>query len=173
MELYKVGQRVPEFIGHQEAPVFDLTDTGAVMIVFFNRPTVSEVAQFGSGKRFEIRFAEVKGVMMVAVKIGNLNWMDAPYSPHLSRNLPDLENVPEGSGVGLTLMLVDAATGEVKSLRLMGLSTRFTGNMFKLVKELKAASWDPGKYRMAINSIYASYSTERIAKLSTDYCKIG
>lgn len=37
---------------------FNLSDDGATMIVFFNRPTSDEIEQFKAEKSFEIRFVE-------------------------------------------------------------------------------------------------------------------
>ena len=126
MYKYEVGQVVDNFKWHPEGVHFDIADDGATMIAFFQDPTTEEIEQFKSDKKFEIRFTELYGVIMITVKIGSLNWMDAPYSPHLSENLTKFPLPGTDQGLGLTLMLVDARTGEIKSIRLIGLSERFS-----------------------------------------------
>lgn len=170
--LYNVGQVVNGFIYHPECVKFDIDDSGATMLVFFDRPTQDEVNQFKADKNFEIRFAELNDVIMITTKIGNLNWMDAPYNANLSKNLSKFILPNEGSGLGLTLILVDAHSGEIKSIRLIGLSTNFTRKLFGAAMEQKMNSFDKDKYDEKIRSIYAKYDTNAIVKMSNIYCKI-
>lgn len=171
MKEYKVGQVVKDFIKHQEGAIFDVDDQGASLIVFFNSPTEEEVKQFKSEQRFEIRFTEIYGIIMMTFKIGILNWMDAPYSPHLSKNLTRFVLPSEEQGLGLTLMLVDAATGEIKSIRLIGLSTNFTKKFFGLLMEQKMKEFNVTEYNNSINRIYSIYPTSKIVKMSDIYYK--
>lgn len=170
--LYSVGQVVNDFIYHPECVKFDIDDGGATMLVFFDRPTQDEVEQFKTDKNFEIRFAELNDVIMITAKMGNLNWVDAPYNAHLSKNLTKFTLPNEGQGLALTLILVDARSGEIKSIRLMGLSTNFTQKLFGAAMEQKMKSFDKDKYDEKIRSIYAKYDTDVIVKMSNSYCKI-
>lgn len=173
---YKVGQVVEEFKNHAEETQFDLRDDGAVLLVFFNRPTEKEIQQFASGNNFEIRFTELYGVIMLTVKIGTLNWMDAPYTPHLSKYLTRFQLPNENEGLGLTVMLIDAQTGEIKHMRLLGLSKDFSGRLLGAVMEQKMSNpsdFDCRAYDNTVNQIYTRYTTKDIVKLSKAYCKIN
>ncbi len=171
MKKYEVGQVVNEFKYHQEGVYFDISDEGATLLVFFKNPNPSEIEQFKAGKGFEIRFTELYDIIMITVKIGNLNWMDAPYTPHLSQNLTKFTVPNEGQGLGLSLILVDAASGAIKHMRLLGLSERFTRQLFGVVMENKAKDFDKSKYNLSLNRIFSTYQTNQIVKLSKDYCK--
>lgn len=173
MQKYEIGQTVPSFIGHSECVQFDINDSGAMMVVFFNRPTQEEINQFAAGKNFEIRFTQISGVIMITTKIGNLNWMDAPYNPHLSKNLTTFELPDNNKGLGLTLVLVDSSTGQIKHLRLIGLSEQFTKRLFGAALEQKMQDFDAVAYQSAIARIYAAYPTAQIVKMSGDYCKVN
>lgn len=172
MEKYEVGQVVEGFKYHSENAYFDIDDSGATMLVFFKKPTTEEIEQFKSGKNFEIRFTELYSVIMITVKIGNLNWMDAPYTPHLSKSLTKFEFHSENQGLGLTLILADAITGEIKSIRLLGLSEKLTKRLFGTILEHKAKPFDKKEYYNSLNKIYAAYQTNQIVKMSNNYCKI-
>lgn len=172
MTSYRVGQVIENFKNHHEGVLFDIADDGATLIIFFGNPTQDEINQFKSGNKFEIRFLELYGLIIITAKIGNLNWMDAPYLSHLSKNLSELSSVGKNQGLGLTIMLVDAVTGEIKHMRLVGLSERFTKQLFKVVSEQKLKDFNVIEYREALNKIYSSYSTNQIVKMSRDYCKI-
>ncbi len=173
MYKYEVGQVVDSFRHRPEGVQFDISDEGATMLVFFQGPTEEEIDQFKSGKDFEIRFAELYGVIMVTVKIGNLNWMDAPYTPHLSRSLTRFQLPNEGQGLGLTLLLVDAITGEIKHIRLLGLSERFTKRLLGTAMEHKIKPFSKAEFDNSVNRIFSTYRTSQIVKLSKDYCKIN
>lgn len=173
MYKYEVGQFVDKFRYHPEGVQFDISDDGATMLVFFQNPTLEEIEQFKSGKLFEIRFTELYGVIMITVKIGNLNWMDAPYTPHLSQNLTKFQIPNENQGLGLTLILVDAKTGEIKHIRLLGLSEWFTKQLFGVVMEHKTNEFDKENYDNSINRIFSTYQTSQIVNLSKIYCKIN
>lgn len=173
MRYIKTGKILPEAIGHKEGVYFDVDDSGASLIVYFNSPTDEELAQFREGHKFEIRYIELQNIIMFTVKIGNLNWMDSPYSPHLSKNLTRLTAPEDGQGLALTLILIDSYTGTVKNVRLLGLSTSFTQKLLKdLVLQLEKP-FDKSVYLTALNRIYQRYTTNQISKLSNIYCKIN
>ncbi|VYT33078.1 Uncharacterised protein [Tyzzerella nexilis] len=173
MFKYEVGQVLENFKNHEEGVQFDISDDGATMIVFFNTPTQEEIEQFKSGKNFEIRFTTMYDVIMITTKIGNLNWMDAPYTPHLSKNLTKYQLPNTEQGLSLTLILVDANSGEIKQMRLLGLSERFTKNLFGCTMELKMKEFDKNNYANTLNKIFSTYDTKQLVKISSDYCKFN
>lgn len=169
MIKYEVGKVIPEYIGHAEETRFDIADSGAIFIAFFDSPTIGEVEQFS--RRFEIRYTAIYDVIMVAAKIGNLDWMDAPYSPHLSRALTSFNFPSDSQGLALNLMLVDSKTGILKSLRLLGLSSKFTRSLFGDVMESKMREFDEKEYQELLSKIFSRYKTSDIVKMSKNYCK--
>lgn len=173
MYKYEIGQAIDSFKYHSEGVHFDIADDGATMLVFFQNPTAEEIEQFQSGKNFEIKFTELYGVIVITVKIGNLNWMDAPYTPHLSKNLTKFQLPNESQGLGLTLVLIDVNTGEIKHIRLLGLSERFTKRLFGIVMEYKVKMFNKTEYSNSINRIFSIYNTDQIVKMSKDCCKIN
>ena len=173
MYKYEVGQIINNFKHHSEGVLFDIADDGATMLVFLERPTAQEVDQFKAEQTFEIRFTELYGVIMITVKIGNLKWMDVPYTPHLSKNLTEFPLPGQDEGLGLTLILIDAVTGEIKHMRLLGLSERFTKKLLGIALEQKMKEFSEPDYYNSINRIYTTYRTNQIVKLCKDYCKIN
>ena len=169
---YSIGQVIEEFRGHQECTLFDVDDNGAVILVFFDNPTKDEIDQFKSDKSFEIRMTQIRGLTMITAQIGNLNWMDAPYNVHLSKNLTKFPLPQEKQGLALTLMLINSATGEIKHIRVMGLSERFSRELIGTIMEEKMSPFDPKEHEAKINKVYAVYSTKQIVDMSKCYCKI-
>lgn len=173
MKKYEAGQVIDSFKNHKEGVYFDIDDSGATLLVFFQNPTSNEIEQFESCKNFEIRFTELYNVIMITAKIGSLNWVDAPYTPHLSENLTKFQIPGENQGLGLTLILVDAITGEIKHIRLLGLSERFTKELFGIIMEHKTREFNRTEYQNSLNKIFSSYKTSQIVKISKSYCKIS
>lgn len=171
MYSYEVGKRYP-FAIRQEGVVFDLADDGAYLNVYFRNPENIEVEQFKSSRPFEFRYVVLQNIAMCLFHIGSLNWMDAPYSPHLSNNLSTFSVPSDGNGLALTICLFDCATGELRHIRYVSLSTNFTKKFFGDVMELKMESFSEPEYFAALNSLFAKYSTKDLLKLSSPGFKI-
>lgn len=170
LEKFGIGDRIQKFVGSPEGTQFDFDSSGATLTVFFNKPTDSEIAQFKSGNPFEIRFVEVRGIIMMLVKIGNLNWMDCPYTIHLSRGTLDFsDDIQDGAGYSLMLMLVDSTTGTIQHLRMIGLGTNFSRALRKKILNQLDTPFSSQNYDATLKSIYAAYSSKDLVKLSKDY----
>jgi len=172
-QAFKVGQVVPRFVNHTEGTVFDFDGSGAVMKVFFNDPTPREIEQFKSSMRFEMRMVEVYGIIMLTAKIGNLEWMDFPYSPHLSKNMPVLENVSQGVGYAITLVLVNGKNGRVEHIRIIGMTERFSKEFKKIIEADTEKSFSKTEYDKNLKTLFLRYTTKQIADMSPYYFKIN
>ncbi|MCB6992875.1 hypothetical protein LI177_05170 [bacterium 210820-DFI.6.37] len=173
MNKFEVGTVLDEFKNHEEECIFDITDNGAVMYIFFDSPTADEIQQFKSGHRFEIRFTHLYNSIVVLAKIGNLNWMEMPYNPNLSKDFTTLQKAEDGQGLSLSIVFVDGRTGTIKAMRLLGLSTRFTKSLFKAVQIESNNGFDVAQYNNNVNLIFARYSAKDLLSMSSDYCKIN
>ena len=171
MKRMEVGKIITEFIGHPEAPKFGLSDDGAELMVFFNAPTEKEVRQFASKKPFEIRFVKLKNIFMICVKIGELEWMDMPYSPHLSKQFPKLMSPNDNQGMALIITCLDNRTGVIKENRLLGLSNKFTRDFFAEILDETQNPFSREEFEGNLKTIYSRYSTRQLVKLSTSYSK--
>lgn len=163
MYKYEVGQLFQDGITmYPEGTKFDFTQGGPVLIMFLERPTEKEIQQVKSG-RLQIGFWYKDDVIFVLFKFGSLNWMDAPYNVHLSEPFTFEEIVPN-SGFGLHVFLVDAATGIIKAMRLIGLGTTFSIQLKKAIEKQKNAAFDESLYDKAIMRVYGNYSTNDMIK---------
>ncbi len=141
------------------------------MEVLFYDPKESETKQFQDAP-IEIRFVEIQDVIMLMFKVGSLAWIDAPYSPHLSRELTKFIFPDDGKGLALTIVFADSNTGVIKSIRLIGMSEKFSKKFIGCVMENKVKPFDQMVYYQKINQIYNKYTTKELVKLSQEYCKI-
>lgn len=170
--IYEVGKIYENAIGKNDGIVFDIEDDGASIIAYMNRPTEQEKDAFKSGKPLEVRFIHLGSVLMMTFKFNSLNWMDAPYTPHLSRNLTKLQLPDNNQGLGTTVALFDTHTGRLESLRYFSFSEQFTRKLFGEVMEMKIEPFDKSKYIQDMNSIFNKYTTKELVKLAGSGFKI-
>ncbi|MFR8871637.1 MAG: hypothetical protein ACLVIH_16775 [Paraclostridium sordellii] len=146
---------------YNEGITFDITDNGANVIIKFDSPILEEIKAI---KEEKIKYAYYMqgNVIFMLFKFGDLDWMDAPYSVHLSKNLTRFLEINDGQGLALNIHLVDAKTGILKVLRLVGLSNAFSKALIKDIEKQKEMSYEG--YESTMNTIFRTYSTKELVK---------
>ncbi len=162
MKVYKVGELLQEGITrYQEGMKFDFLQDGPVLLIFFNNPTTAEIEAIRSGK-LEIGLYERDSVIFILTKFQGQQWMDAPYSIHMSKPF-EFQELSYGMGFGLNILLTDAATGVLRAIRLVGLPTAFSQKLRYAMERQKEQPFDIDKYNKKINEIFGNYSTDGLA----------
>lgn len=162
-QCLEVGGLYPGAIPQTDICQFDMTDSGAVMTVFYSAPNSKEIQNFKTGA-VKIALTVRSGIIFLLIKFGDMAWMDMPYTVHLSPRLTSLQALESTQGYGLTVVLVDRATGTIKALRLLGLPNRFSNEFRKLAVEQQSQDFSPVSYDRALNSVYNNYSTADLLK---------
>jgi hypothetical protein len=170
-EKFEVGQLYkPGTTKYGEGTKFDFTEAGAVLELYFNKPTGDEIQDVTRG-RFEIGFYERENIVFMLFRFGGWQWMDAPYTVHLSQPFTFEEPKP-GTGYGLSIFLIDAATGILKGMRYVGLSTDFS-RMFKdAVERQKTMTFDKSLYEYEIKQTYDTFDTKNLVNRADVFCRI-
>lgn len=126
-EFISVGQRVPEWAVGTDGCVMEYHSiSGLTLMYFLNNPTREECHVFETSQNFRISFTSFMDVGFFSFKVGDLEWSDCAFSPNLYSKIPEFPLLASGHGYTLNLMLIDAATGEIKSIRLIGLGHKFS-----------------------------------------------
>ncbi len=163
--LYEVGKLFEVGVTEYEEQVkFDFLSEGPVLLIFFKSPTEKEVSEINAGKA-SFRLYEKYNIIFLLSKFGSLEWMDAPYTVHLSDNIV-LDIPSDGLGYALNIFLIDAATGIIKAIRLIGLSTKFSFALHKCMQKQTETQFDKYMYLDNLNCIYRDYSTKDMLKYS-------
>lgn len=168
MQDFIVGKVYQEVIGHQEGMLFDVDDSGIMVKVFFENPTNNEIKQFDVDKPFEMKLVELRNIIFPLLKFGNLQWMDAPYSVHLSKNLTHLEVPTEETGLAMHIALYDTHTGKLCSNRIIGLSTNMSKKLIKIINEQKQKTFDRKEHDRNIRNVYAAYPTKKLVQMAIE-----
>ena len=152
---------------YQEGVMFNITNSGLTLEIYFNNPTQEEINALQGGVEYKFGLFKKDGVLFFLSKFGNLNWMDAPYSVGLCRDIEniDLKELTEDNGYALAVTLIDASNGVVVWNRLIGLQNRFSNILRKEFYLQKAnGKVDRGEYGSKLVQIYNSYSTNAMVK---------
>ena len=117
MYQYQTGQKITN--PSADGVLFDLSDSGATLLIAMRNPTAEEKRAFKSGVQ-QFRFAVVHDIIFFLCRFGAQPWMDAPYYKHLSRPF-HIDLPAEGQGIAMHAMMVDATTGILIAQKLIGL----------------------------------------------------
>ena len=133
------------------AQVEILPDT-IIFAIFLNNPIPKEVYDFQKGKAHTKLYFE-DNVLFFLLKLGDMYWVDAPYSKFLSKERPNRSNPSEGQGFGITLVLVDVLTQIIVGMRAITMTNIQSKQLVELLKDQQNIS----DYNEAIARIYKKY----------------
>lgn len=169
---FTVGKVYKEVIGHPEGVFFDINNCAIMVNIYMNRPKPEELEQFDVGKPFQMKLVELRNIIFPLFKFGNLNWMDAPYSVHLGSKLTNFEVPSEGEGWGMIVSLFDTSTGTLCKNMLIGLSTKMSKDLIKMLKKQFEHPFDVAEYDANLRMVYAAYPTKALVKMATSSFKL-
>lgn len=90
-------------------------------------------------------------------------YLSAPYT---------FEDPQPGTGYGLSIFLIDAASGILRGMRYVGLSTEFSKNFRTAVERQRQLPFKSSDYFANINHVNKNYSTRELVQRASEWCKI-
>lgn len=166
--IYEIGRRYSQFIG-ADGLFLSLDESGALLICRMRDPTPKERSAIKAGQPIQIGMCELAGLLVWTVGFGDLNTMDCTYTPHIVARPPELMPPEDGMGYALTVVLADAVTGEILSLRVLGLPHDFSAGLKTIYDKIKTEDIDLFYSYQQINS----RSTKELDDMATMRCIIG
>ena len=146
MYEYHVGQILQEFAGHGEEIKFDIEgSSGSALRIIYPSPTEKELYNIQKGP-LQMKKILLNNIIFLTFKFGDLPWMDAPYTPHLSKNIQLLDLNNEKMGLSMIVYLIDSKSGEIKVMRLIGMHHKFSLSLLKDIEEIRHKDFDQFKY---------------------------
>ena len=171
LEKIEVGQIVPQLTG-KDLIQFDFSDSGCMLSITWPDMSEKELNAIRSGK-LEVRTLGMGHVLFMLFKFEGWPWVEAPYSPHLSKSLSECTDIEEGQGLALVVQAAESKTGEVKVLRMIGLPTKFSRNFIKTLKEMMADVPESTEaYRTEVSNYQKNYTIDQLVSYSNPGCKL-
>ncbi len=153
---YVVGQRVCS--PSPDVVQFDMTDGGAILAIKMSRPTQKEKAAFR--QKISFRFVVVEKIIMILARLGNMQWMDAPYYRYHSTQLTNMEFPDDGQGLAVHAMLIDASTGVLVAQKLIGLDTDTSRALYAAIGSQPVIP----NYNWRVASVQRAYTTNDLVR---------
>lgn len=176
--ITKVGEQfIPGRTQYQEGVRFEYAESGPYLIFAFHNPSAKEIEAARKG-RVDLALHETTPVLWLLHRIQGLErWSDCPFSIRIYDGMGQQfdwsEEIEEGQGLALSIVLVNADTGILLAQRLVGLSTKFSRELRAAILRQLERPFSKEEYAATINRIYANYSTQELLSWSTVKCKVG
>lgn len=157
-QIYEVGK--PTGLQGPDGVIFDMTDSGGILVIRMSRPTSAEKKAFRSG--VSIRYCIVDQIVFVLARMGTMQWMDAPYYRGLSRNFTRIEMPSDGLGLAIQVLFVDGRDGILVGQKLISPDTTTSRDL------MTAAILQPPipDYERRLFSVMSRYTTEQLVEIS-------
>jgi len=170
--VFSVGEKFPleiEILYPGDHYYFNIISNTVILAYFYERPTFEEINCMMTGK-CQFAITEKYGIMFFLSKVGKMNWSDLAFNHHLI--IDELTSVPpEGYGYPISVMMVDRSTNVIKTMRAVGVSSKFSREMKTILEKNKALNLDGVEYRERTADVYSRYSTQDLLKQASTYSK--
>lgn len=169
----EVGKKYPGNYNY-DGNFLEYDRSGFTLYYFMPNMTVNEVQGLKTGK-YKFAITEMAGILFLLSEFKpGLNLSDTPFHFGLYKDdrikfLP--REIEEGQGLALTIIAVDSATGIVKVLRQIGLSTRFSRKLIEICTRQADERVNEQEYNMNIMRIQNSYQAKDLYKFRSVECK--
>lgn len=167
MNEFKVGSRY-DFLSGNERALFSIDDSGLNLTIKMRDPDDKEVKGI-KDNTLKYFIKEIDGVIWLVWNFIGTITLDSPYCSTLSESKPKLEEPENNEGYGLTIMLGNSRNGELKAIRYVGLSNKFSRELKKLVDNQK--DFNKEEYYSTVRDQMIKYSTNDIKDRATVYGK--
>lgn len=168
-EVLEVGEKYRKFAVGSDITHFDIRPNGAELCVLFNRPSEREINAFKATQRAEFRLFEYNHILYMLAKFGEIEWVDAPYNPHISAVYPDIK-ITGGLGLAISLIFADSASGLLHQYRLFGLDELTSRKIVKYIDGCRQYPLTRPQYDASIKDTYRRYTTRDMVRLSFARC---
>lgn len=172
MQKIKVGEKYPGT--YKQEGLFLDYENGFTLKIFLPNISEQEAAAFSSGK-YKFGLAELSGILFFISEFkGALDLSDAPfhfglYDDDRIDNLPTIHD--DSLGLSLNIIVVDSATGIIKTLRLIGLGTRFSKRLIEICIRQSQEKIDKIECRKKIAELQNRYNAKELYKFAPIICK--
>lgn len=142
-----------------ERPDLSVGPHGAELRLFFAAPTEKEVTAVRSGKAQFAWLAGDHAAMLCYRFADGIPWGDVTY--HAAHEPPDRAGLPPAAGLACTVILIDAATGIIRGIRMVSWPDRAASALRTAIKEQIRNGYSSTAEQAWINALYSRYSGAR------------
>lgn len=152
---------------HTEGATYNINYGHHELALFHNRPTPAERKEFNHAP---VQFAlwDNPPALWLAFKFGALDWIDAPYTVHLTP--PDARYMPlllsREQRYPIVMLLVNAHDGNIEALRVATISPETSRQMRRIIEEQKTRPFHSETYNRSLQETMNRLTPAGIAQLA-------
>ncbi|MCL2766244.1 MAG: hypothetical protein FWD21_00995 [Peptococcaceae bacterium] len=168
MKPLSIGQPLITVKDKPEGCVLFIRDRFIYLIINFDNPTSQELGQLEKSADFEIRWIVIDGIIMIAVKVGEMDWMDMPYSPQLEIAAGNLDIDKLVPPLPVLVVMTDLSTTIVEGMRAVITNNDFSSGLIAAINDVKDNPLSPQELNNCVNSINERYSTMDLVSMGAE-----
>lgn len=171
-QTYEVGKIYPELKGVREGGRIEhIPGTGWSLYVSYSNLKKNEISILKDGP-FEMTFENIQGVGFFCFKFGKMS-LDIPfYFQRTGNGDQGLNEIADGQGYLLTVIIVENTTGEIKGLRAIGIGNGISNEIRRYCLISMESGMTHQQYSNIVNDVYAKYTIEQLMQRATCYWKL-
>lgn len=160
MKEWTVGHCYPQLKTTEDMLIRASYDdlSGWEIIMAFPNLTEKELNHLRYGTA-QLTFVEIRDRLFLLGKFGGFSWFDTPFEPAIYPRPQNYPILPDKKGTPVILVCADTVTGEVKGLRVMGLSNIMSNALNSACAHMDAKHrpMDEEAYSRDLQTIYKEY----------------
>lgn len=168
MKNFIVGQRYQQFQMVDGAQMI-IDDGGITVFITMSGITKKEEETTRNGN-FTYYLTVYNNILFLSLDFGSLSFDMGLNRARVMTPLQNIDVEDDVSGYAMTIIVADGATGEIKAIRLIGLSNKFSKRLYKTLKEQEPFS-SLEEEMSVIRAIQAEKTTKEIISESVVYGK--
>ena len=155
----------------------DLTDNGLIIAVYYDGPTKEEIRNFKTPTRVQLREGLVYNQIFFTIKVGDENWMDAPYSPFKSIWLlvagKNQIEAAVASGNGIPARIIFACERGIVSDQNYMSSPQFAKSFLEDVRYVVSTGESIATHDLVVDQVYSTMTTKQLVqRLNRNRCDL-
>lgn len=167
MKNFIVGQRYSQFQMVDGAQM--IIDDGGIT-VFITMSGITKKEEETTRGNFTYYLTVYNNILFLSLDFGSLSFDMGLNRARVMTPLPRIDVDDDVSGYAMTIVVADGVTGEIKSIRLIGLSNKFSKRLYKTLEEQEPFSTLEEEMSV-IRAIQAEKTTKEIISESVVYGK--
>ncbi|WP_297425330.1 hypothetical protein [Clostridium sp.] len=164
MGRFEIGKPYEEGITrYPEGVKFDIGQNECNLLIYAEDPTDKERQAIVGG---ELKYGYFKedNVIILLFRFGNHQWIDVPYSIHMSKKLVELNYIEGQGGYILNIHIINARTGILEDIRSEELDGSFS-NMFR-EDILAQEALEYNGFNSKVNEFMSQFTVKALVSMS-------
>lgn len=163
MDMYIVGECYKNFMnpGTSGAMFEIVSNEMAHLLIFDGQVTENKKNEFNNAENVELRMHYYRNIILLATKVGIMDWLDMVYTPQRTMNLElqEIIDMKEEGVLGICIIYIDSNIGKVEGIKFISSTNEFYKGLVKSIKQKIDEPFSLMEDQRILQSIYEEFPT--------------